>query len=258
MQTYRTALLLLALGGLSAAANAAPIQIRVTATNLAPANSISYAPLRVGFANGTFDAFNEGATATAPIISVAEGGSGADWFPAFAAAEPQATLGTVVGSPPGPLLPGQAAATVFTVDPAINRYFTFASMVVPSNDHFIGNDDPREYLLFDAAGNLNLTSISVFGREIWDAGSEVTNPLNAAFLVIGNNDLREAEGGVVNFNFTQLDAYNGLTTGAGYIFDRQIGAADEVYRINFEIVPGPGVAGTLGLGMLALARRRRA
>ena len=53
-------------------------------------------------------------------------------------------LGTVVGMPPGPLLPGATASTIFTVDPSINRFFTFGSMVVPSNDYFIGNDDPME------------------------------------------------------------------------------------------------------------------
>jgi len=138
------ALVLLSVAGLTAAAHAQPVQLRVTVQNLSPANSLSFAPLRVGFNNGTYDAFNEGQTATAPIISIAEGGSGSDWFPAFAAAQPTALLGMVVGMPPGPLLPGATASTIFTVDPSINRFFTFGSMVVPSNDLFIGNDDPME------------------------------------------------------------------------------------------------------------------
>ena len=100
---------LLGVVGISAAAHAQPVQLRVTIQNLAPANSLSFAPLRVGFHNGTFDSFNEGTTPTAPIISIAEGGSGNAWFPAFAAAEPNATLGTVVGMPAGPLLPGATA-----------------------------------------------------------------------------------------------------------------------------------------------------
>jgi len=248
---------LLGAASLTAAAGAQPVQLRVTIQNLAPANSISFAPLRVGFHNGTFDAFNNGQTATAPIISIAEGGSGIDWFPAFTAAEPNATLGTVVGMPPGPLLPGATAITEFTVDPSINRFFTFGSMVVPSNDHFIGNDDPTEYMLFDAAGQLNISSISQFGSEIWDNGSELEDPANAAFLVGGVNDLRTPQNGVVNFNFSLLDTFNGLTTAAGYTFDRQIGADDEVYRITFEIVPAPGAAVVLGMGGLLAARRRR-
>ena len=238
----------------------------VTVENLAPADDITFAPLRVGFHNGSFDAFNNQEAAfllgqpdiaSAPIVSIAEGGSGSTWFPAFEAADPTATLGTVVGMPPGPLLPGQSASTVFKVDPSINRFFTFAAMVVPSNDHFIGNDSPTQYELFDTDGNLSITSISQFGSSIWDAGSEVTDPANAAFLVDGNNDLRIDEGGVVNFNFTELDAYNGLTTAAGYVFNRQFGAGDEVYRISFQVVPAPGIGGMLAVGALAATRRRR-
>lgn len=238
-------------------AHAQPVELRVTVQNLAPTNSIAFAPLRLGFNNGTFDAFNSGQAATAPIISIAEGGSGADWFPAFAAADPTATLGTVVPSPAGPLLPGQMGTAVFLVDPAVNRFFTFGAMVVPSNDHFVGNDSPTQHVLFDAGGQLNITSISQFGRDIWDNGSELENPLHAAFLVVGNNKLRTPQNGVVNPNFSLLDTFNGFTTTAGYVFDRQFGADDELYRITFEVVPAPGACGILALGGVITLRRRR-
>jgi hypothetical protein len=253
-----TASALLSTTILVAAASAQPVQVRITVQNMAPANSISFAPLHVGFNGGAFDSFNAGQAAGAGITTIAEGGSGSAWFPAFTAADPAATLGTVLPNPAGPLLPGSTATAVFTVDPSINRYFTFGSMVVPSNDYFIGNDSPTAHALFDLAGNLAITSISQFGRDIWDNGSETTDPLNAAFLVGGNNDLRTPQSGVVNANFTGLDAFNGLTTAAGYVFNRQFGADDEVYRITFEIVPAPGAAAALGLGsLLALRRRRR-
>lgn len=82
---------------LASTADAKTVKVKVTVENLAPANSISFAPLRFGFHNGTFDSFDNGVVATAPIISVAEGGSGSDWFPAFAAAEPNAVLGSTMG-----------------------------------------------------------------------------------------------------------------------------------------------------------------
>ena len=237
-------------------ASAAPVELRVTVRNLAPTNSITFAPLRVGFGSGAFDSFNIGEAATAPIISIAEGGSGADWFPAFAAAEPGATLGTVVGMPAGPLLPGTSASVDFIVDPAVNRFFTFASMVVPSNDYFIGNDSPTAYELFDAMGNLNITQIDQHASDIWDAGSEADNVANAAFIMGSDNDARIEQGGVVSFDFEGLSLFNGLTTAAGYTFDLQLESDTPVYSISFEVVPAPSALALLGL-TAAAARRRR-
>lgn len=245
---------LLSVSGLATSAQAASVDVRVTVRSMTPANSVAFAPLRVGFGTGTYDSFNEGGTASDAIISIAENGSGSAWFPAFAAAEPGATLGTVGGV----LLPGATSSMVFTVDASANRYFTFGSMVVPSNDHFIGNDDPKQYMLFDGSGNLAISSISQFGSDVWDAGSELTDPATAAFLVDGDASLHAPENGLTRHNYTEFDAYSGLTTAAGYAFDRQFGAGDEIYRISFEIVPAPGAAGLASLAGLAMLRRRRA
>jgi len=83
-------------------------------------------------------------------------------------------------------------------------------------------------MLFNAAGQFNLTSISQFGSDIWDNGSETEDPANAAFLVGGVNDNRTPQNGVVNFNFSWLNGFNGLTTGAGYVFNNQTTADGEV------------------------------
>jgi len=251
------ALILLGVAGLSVVAHAQPVELRVSVQNLAPANSVSFAALRLGFGNGTFDSFNRGQAAGLAAISIAEGGTGNAWFPAFSAAEPNATLGSVVRAAGGSLRPGETASSVFMVDPSINRFFTFGSMVVPSNDHWIANDNPRQYMLFNGAGQLNISSISQFGSQIYDNGSEIEDPANAAFLVGSVNANRTPENGVVNFNFDRLDAFNGLTTTAGYVFQRQFGASDEIYRISFEVIPAPGAVAMLGMGGLLLARRRR-
>ncbi|MBI1394340.1 MAG: PEP-CTERM sorting domain-containing protein [Betaproteobacteria bacterium] len=226
-------------------AEAAQVQVKVTVENLAPANSVRFAPLRVGFNNGTFDSFSIGDVATAPIISIAEGGTGSAWFPAFAAADPTATLGTAAGA----LLPGESDSSTFMVDTAVNQYFTFASMVVPSNDFFVGNDSPTQYHLFDSSGNLLIGSITQRSRDLWDAGSEIFDPAAAAF--VGNNDLRADQNSVVAFNFAEFAAYNGMTTAAGYTFDSQLSANTDIYRISFEVapVPEPGTYALMGLGL---------
>ena len=245
-----------AAAALCTAASAAPLLVTVSVTNLAPTNSISFAPLRLGFNAGTFDAFNIGQTATAPIISVAEGGSGAAWLPAFAAADPTATIGSVDGL----LTPGLTRSATFTVDPAVNKFFTFGAMAVPSNDFFIGNDSPTEYRLFNNAGGLAISSINIKANEIWDAGSEVFDPAAAAF--VGNNSLRTPQNSVVAFNFAEFFGFNGLTTAAGYVFNSQLTANSDVYRINFSVaaVPEPGTYALLTAGLLSVGwvvRRRR-
>jgi Spondin_N len=243
---------------LASTAQAAPVQVTVTVENLAPANSISFAPLHLGFNQGQFDAFNAGQTATPGIVSVAEGGSGTVWQADFAAAEPNAVRG-VIGMP---LFPGQSRSAVFTVDASMNRFFTFASMVIPSNDYFIGNDSPTKYGLFDANGQQQITSIDLTASDLWNAGSEVFSVAGAAFLVNGNNDIRTAENGVVGLDFAGLSGFNGETTAAGYVFDSQMAASTPIYRIGFAVaaVPEPQTYVLMAVGLLTLAglSRRRA
>ena len=246
-----------AVGLVPTAARADLVTVTVTAQNLSPANSLSFAPLQLGFNNGTFDAFNNGQVAGAAITSVAEGGSGSAWFPAFAAADP----GSVRGSVGGALLPGRTASNSFVVDTAVNPFFTFATMVLPSNDYFLGNDSPTRFRLFDATGKLIVTSIGQKARDIWDNGSEAFDPANAAFVVGGVNDRRTPQNGVVNFDFAELSRFNGLATAGGYTFDSQLAADTDVYRISFAAepvaVPAPPAVVLAALGACGLAGVRR-
>jgi hypothetical protein len=253
----RTSAVIVAMVLSSMAVRAEMVNVTVTIENLAPTNSVSFAPLRLGFHNGTFDSFNNGQVATAPIISIAEGGSGNAWFPAFQAAEPNAVLGSVGGA----LLPGATASNTFLVNTAVNPFFTFGTMVIPSNDLFLGNDSPTRFRLFDTTGNLTTSSILQRGRDIWNAGSEAADPLNAAFVVGGTNALRTPENGVVEFSFSELRAFDGLTTAGGYVFDTQITNDSDVYRISFQAqaVPAPPAAilGVMCLATMSVIRRRR-
>jgi len=249
-----------AMNFLPATVSAAILNVTVKVENLAPANSVSFAPLHVGFHNGTFDSFDSGQAATAPIVSVAEGGSGSAWFPAFAAADPGAGLGTVMGA----LFPGTSAMNTFMVDTNVNPFFSFATMVIPSNDFFLGNDSPTQYRLFDAGGNLLISSIDQSASQIWDAGSEAFDPAHAAFVVGGNNDLRTPQNGVVSFGFAELSGFNGFSTAAGYVFDSQLTSSTPVYRISFTTAPVPepssfvlGGVGFAGIATFRFMQRRR-
>jgi hypothetical protein len=237
------------------AAHAANVNVTVKIENLAPVNSVSYAPLHLGFHNGSFDAFDKGTAAGAGIVSVAEVAAGGQWQADFMAADPTAVRGTIGGL----LQPGGMQSMSFVVDTMVNPYFTFASMVIPSNDFFIGNDSPTEYKLFNGTGHLQISAITIKANEIWDAGSEVFDPATAAF--VGDIGLRSDQNSVVAFNFAELFGFNGLTTGAGYTFDSQLTANADVYRISFTAAPVPEpesyalmLAGLAALGLLV--RRR--
>ena len=114
------------LGFAATQASAVPVLVTVTVKNFSPATSVAVAPLHFGFNNGTFDAFNLGGVANAAIISVAEGGSGSAWQPAFALADPTATRGTVGGL----RLAGTTASLTVMVDATLNPFFTDRKSVV--------------------------------------------------------------------------------------------------------------------------------
>jgi hypothetical protein len=243
---------------LSASVGAAQSRmVTATITNLAAPNSIAFAPTHLGFHRGVFDAFNIGTTAGPGIVSVAEGGAGGQWQADFAAADPMATRGIIGGA----LLPGQSRSQSFVVNAGLNKYFTFATMVIPSNDFFLGNDNPTGFRLFDDAGNLLINRITQTSSQIWDAGSELFSVAGAAFLVNGNNDFRIAQNGVVSFNFAELAGFNGQQTAAGYTFNSGLTAGQAIYSIDFTstVVPEPSSMILLasGLTMLGVVIRRK-
>ncbi|MEM0925394.1 MAG: spondin domain-containing protein, partial [Planctomycetota bacterium] len=90
--------------------------------------------------------------------------------------------------------PGEVSSQVIEIENTHeNRYFSFASMIIPSNDAFVANRDSRRYELFDTSGNFfGARQITIYGRDILDAGTEVNDPAGgAAFSTGGGTSVDE-------------------------------------------------------------------
>ena len=136
-------------------------------------------PVFGAFHDGAFDIFDTGQSASTELERLAEDGNTAPLANAIEALQTTAVATTLSEAP---LPPRHSRATLLQLDPIENRYFSYASMVMPSNDAFIANDDPQELPLFDENGVLNRISITVGGEDVWDAGTELNNEVDAAFF----------------------------------------------------------------------------
>lgn len=256
------------------AATADAATLRVTITNTAAPNGFAITPVYAAVHDGSFDAFTEGEAASQGVETIAELGSPADLPAERLAADPDAVAGVVFGPTIPPLLAGQSGSVDITVgDPSRQRFFTFLSMIVPSNDTFIGNDDPLAFELFNAAGLfLGPRTIEISGDFIYDAGTEVNDPLDGpAFVASVDATLGAAENGVITEGVFGLAAFAGLQTAAGFTLDGGLidfltnPAAFSVARIEIDVVPDvapvplPAAAWMLlsALGFVGLAARRR-
>jgi len=236
-------------------------EVSVTVTNNQPAGGFSFTPLWVGFHDGLFDGFDAGSPASAALEAVAELGDATALSAAFAGSG----VDDVVFSPDGPppFTPGQSNSLMLDIgDATMNRYFSFAAMLIPSNDLFLGNDGPMAYEVFDAAGNFQgPITIEVYSDDAWDAGTEVNDIADGSAFVMGQDaTLGTPEDGVVTslFDVAGIDGYLasivGVETPLGPITD-PLGAGELIATI--QIVPEPGTLAALGMGAVLTAVRRR-
>ena len=165
----------------------APAAVQFSFENLQPADGFFFTEPWVGLHDGSFDLFNDGERASPGLESLAEGGNTELLGSEFA--QPgrlQATIGNgeVQFISPGEVIEG----SIDIRNAAAYRYFSFASMIIPSNDAFFGNEDPFAYELFDADGNFTgPVTIEIFASDIYDSGTEVNDGQGAAGFSLGLN-----------------------------------------------------------------------
>ena len=241
--------------GLAGSLAAQSVTVNVTFENLSPAGGLYLTPVFTGFHDGGFDLFDSGGSASAGLEDIAEIGQTGTLATAFGLAQPNGLSAT--SAPGGPFAPGSSLTVQFTLDPTDHRYLAFATMVVPSNDTFLGNADPIE--LFDAGGNLMPLSLTLTGAQAWDAGTEVNDVADGPAFVVGQVGTDgTTEGGTIALLPTNgLDSFIGVSTAAGPTLTSALSGGD-LFRLTVTAVPEPSMVALLvGLAALGAALRRR-
>ena len=184
---------------------ASAVEVVVTITNQSKTRGVFLTPVWVGFHDGGFDLFDPGVPAepNGGLERVAEDGELATIRAEFAAS-PSGQAGGSDGAvfapggfPGAPVFdPQETASAVFDVDPAFGQYFSFLSMVIPSNDAFIGNDNPMRFEVFNDEGEFQgPIRVKILGSMVRDAGTEANTEMDAAFFnqFAGNTGVTTAD-----------------------------------------------------------------
>lgn len=246
-------------------------EVRVTIENLAPSGGTLQTPVWVGFHNGGFDLYDRGAPASAALERLAEDGSTGPLSAAFGVSGTGSVDGTIVSGAFPPFAPGARASMVFNLDASApeSRYFSYASMVIPSNDAFIGNGNPLAFPIFNSSGAFIGADFIVLGSMVLDAGSEVNDelPSNTAFFGQAAPNTGTVENGTVELHPGFLAAGSGgVLDGsfAGFSFANADFHAPgyQIARITVTAVPegstvltGGVLVGVLAAGVVRRFRR---
>ncbi|WP_299490735.1 spondin domain-containing protein, partial [Acaryochloris sp. IP29b_bin.137] len=229
------------------------IEVLVTIESLAPNAGTFLTPIWVGFHNGEFDIYDLGEAATPSLERLAEDGITEGISEDFVSSGFGLVDGVILGPEglDGPIDPGEIASETFTIDlnSDSSQFFSYASMILPSNDAFIANGDPMIHSLFDENGNFIGADFIVAGSEVLDAGTEINDELveNTAFFSQVDPNTGEDENGVVAVHPGFIDggrilSEDGSTADAPAAFTSADFTADgyQVVRIRVEeVTPEP-------------------
>lgn len=255
MKVTTTPSAILALGALVSPANAASLRITVEA----PSN-VGLAPALLSFHDGSVDFFDTGSAASAGLELLAEVGDTSLLQGSLAAGSDNVTIANG-----GPFFPGNSNTVTFDISDT-NTLLSFAAMILPSNDWFIGNNNAIDISSI-ITGGLGATNTFDFGR-VYDAGTEAEDfmysPGNG---IIGITTPATPGDGTATTDVISLvdqaDPFGSFAnTSAGFdstIFDfNAAGVGNTILgRITITNVPEPSSIALVSLAGLGLIGRRK-
>lgn len=208
------------------------LTLKVEVESLAPDGGVALTPVWVGFHDGSFDSYDEGLSSQEGLERIAEDGNTTPISIDFNANKTyvqggmsgvfdSTQVGTRVdGTIPGLITPGSMTMSTFEVTPdESNRYFSYVSMVLPSNDYYVANGNPFIHDLTDLfTGDETEISFNIgLPGTVNDAGTEIndfnSSAGNGLFLNPplpdgqGNNTNFGADQGGVNANVSNSDPF---------------------------------------------------
>ena len=233
-------------------------RVELTVENLQPADGFFLTPVWAAFHNGGFDFFDAGGSASSSLEAIAEEGDVSGLVSDFAGfgSGQGAVFTNSDGFAGAPVIdPGETVSMIFDLD-ASERYLSFATMAIPSNDGFFGNDDGMGIEVLDAGGNFVFGSPLEFTfAQLWDAGTELNNGLGAAFSATGGTATDTADAIALHAG---LDNFDGTNTAAGSTINFANANGSSALRLTLAAVPEPNSMFVVGLlGMVGLVRRSR-
>ncbi|NEP02940.1 MAG: PEP-CTERM sorting domain-containing protein [Symploca sp. SIO2E9] len=269
------------------------ITLNLSVENLGPENGAVLSPVWFGLHDGSFDTFNPGSPASSAIEAIAEDGitglefntpgfsfdntpfeglnpnntpiplssTIANLFTQSSATTNSVIQGKIFASALG-FFPGDTAAVTINFDDSLianNRFFSYVSMLIPTNDGFISNDEPIE--IFDAEGNFIGADFIVLGSDVWDAGTEINDeslsslPFSLEILAQG-----EEQNGVIEkfpgFTGNEIFSFNPAFTNADFTVEGYQLARIRVTQVSKSVPEPVTTIGLFTLGGLFMLRRR--
>ena len=259
-------------------------RIQIEITNNAPSDGVVLTPLWTGFHDGSFNTFNRGAAASAGLESIAEDGAVGTLSAEFNAAvtggvDANINGGLATASPAGPppIQPGETESSLFDLaTDGSNNFLSFASMVLITNDFFIGSASAIDISSVLSGGG----PISIEVSSVYDAGTEVEDfafsaANGAPFFGLGggqtgpNQSGPTADTGLVSLVPSTGDPFAAFANAAllgpdgvpaGFNFNDAARYPDGIATITISAVAVPeptSLTALLAMGTCGLLRRRR-